>query len=84
VDKYAGIQHRFQSHTKAIEIVRNVSLKGKTALITGANSGLGKYAILNLVLLVYCCLNVAVCTQCNILFLSVICLLSAYNTFCRI
>ncbi|XP_065913816.1 WW domain-containing oxidoreductase-like isoform X3 [Dysidea avara] len=41
VDKYAGIQHRFQPHTKAIEIVRNVNLKGKTALITGANSGLG-------------------------------------------
>ena len=41
VDKYAGIQHRFQPHTKAIEIVRNVNLKGKIALITGANSGLG-------------------------------------------
>lgn len=64
IDKYAGIQHRFQPHTKAIEMVRNVNLKGKTALITGANSGLGK----NFVLLVYCYLNVAVCTQCNICF----------------
>lgn len=42
IQKYAGIQHRFQPHTKASEIVRNVNLRGKVAMVTGANSGLGK------------------------------------------
>ena len=41
IDRYTGIQHRFQSHTKASEIMRNVNLRGKVAMVTGANSGLG-------------------------------------------
>ena len=44
IQKYAGIQHRFQSHTKASEIIRNVNLRGKVAMVTGASSGLGMYA----------------------------------------
>ena len=44
IQKYAGIQHRFQSHTKASEIIRNVNLRGKVAMVTGANSGLGIHA----------------------------------------
>ena len=43
LQKYAGIQHRFQPHTKASEIIRNVNLRGKVAMVTGANSGLGKH-----------------------------------------
>ena len=39
---FKSLRHRFKPHVKAREILAQVNLSGKIAIVTGANSGLGQ------------------------------------------
>lgn len=48
IKDFVSIKNKFRALVKSSEILRSVDLSHKVAIVTGANSGLGKHQVLNI------------------------------------